>query len=135
MPPWANRVAHLVPFTVLPSGVWRIALGLGVPVGFHGELADLYHAPDWRLTPYVFALSLLAEGCALLTLGLVRPWGEVFPRWLPFVGGGTCRCRSPWRSRRRARSPSRCCARPCCSRSAGRTRWATRTPRAGSRRG
>ncbi|MFC6878645.1 hypothetical protein [Actinomadura yumaensis] len=87
MPPWANRVAHLVPFTVLPSGVWRIALGLGVPVGFHGELADLYHAPDWRLTPYVFALSLLAEGCALLTLGLVRPWGEVFPRWLPFVGG------------------------------------------------
>jgi hypothetical protein len=24
---------------------------------------------------------------ACLTLGLVRPWGEVFPAWLPFVGG------------------------------------------------
>jgi hypothetical protein len=22
-----------------------------------------------------------------LTLGLVRPWGEVFPSWLPIVGG------------------------------------------------
>lgn len=26
-------------------------------------------------------------GLALLTIGLIRPWGEVFPRWLPVVGG------------------------------------------------
>ncbi len=25
----------------------------------------------------------------MLTTGLVRPWGEVFPRWLPRVGGRT----------------------------------------------
>ncbi len=24
---------------------------------------------------------------ALATVGLVRPWGEVFPRWIPFAGG------------------------------------------------
>jgi hypothetical protein len=24
---------------------------------------------------------------ALLTWGLIRPWGEVFPRWFPFIGG------------------------------------------------
>jgi hypothetical protein len=26
-------------------------------------------------------------GLALLTVGLIRPWGEVFPRWLPALGG------------------------------------------------
>ncbi|MFI0355523.1 hypothetical protein [Actinomadura sp. 9N407] len=89
VPRWINWIAHAVPFTVLPSGLWRIALGLGVPMGFSGELAELYHGPDWVLTPYVVLLSLLTEGFALLTLGLVRPWGEVFPRWMPFIGGRT----------------------------------------------
>lgn len=27
-----------------------------------------------------------SEGLAYLTVGLVRPWGEVFPRWMPVVG-------------------------------------------------
>lgn len=35
----------------------------------------------------MFGLSLLLVGLALLTLGLVRPWGERVPRWAPFVGG------------------------------------------------
>jgi hypothetical protein len=89
VPRWARWAAHAVPLAVLPAGLWRILLGLGVPMGFSGELARVYEGPDWVLTPYVIVLSLLAEGCALLTLGLVRPWGEVFPRWLPFVGGRT----------------------------------------------
>ena len=87
VPRWAVWAAHAVPLTVLPSSVWRILLGLGVPMGFSGELAALYDGPSWELTPYVIVLSLLSEGCALLTLGLVRPWGEVFPRWMPFIGG------------------------------------------------
>ncbi|MGW1926103.1 hypothetical protein ACWCQ0_43865, partial [Streptomyces massasporeus] len=36
---------------------------------------------------YVVSLSLVSELLAFLTLGLVRPWGEVFPRWMPFLGG------------------------------------------------
>lgn len=46
---------------------------------------DLVGSNGGRL--YVVVLSLLAEAFALLTLGLVRPWGEVVPQWLPFVGG------------------------------------------------
>lgn len=38
-------------------------------------------------TAYVFGLTLLLVSLALLTFGLVRPWGEVLPRWIPFVGG------------------------------------------------
>jgi hypothetical protein len=87
VPRWVDRTAHAVVWTTVPSGLWRIALGLGVPVGFHGELAEVFAAPGWAITPYVIALSLAVEGLALLTLGLVRPWGEVFPRWMPVVGG------------------------------------------------
>lgn len=86
VPRWADVAAHLVPVAVLPSGLWRIALGIGIPVGFSGELAELYAAPGW-ITPYVFALTLLAEALALLTLGLVRPWGEKVPAAVPRYGG------------------------------------------------
>lgn len=87
VPRWARAAAEAVPLCVLPAGLWRIALGLGVPLGFSGETAEIYRGPDWVLTPYVLVLSLCTEAFALLTLGLVRPWGEVFPRWLPRVGG------------------------------------------------
>jgi hypothetical protein len=87
VPRWADLAAHTVVWTTVPSGLWRVALGLGVPVGFSGELAGTYEAPGWAVTPYVIVLSLAAEGLALLTLGLVRPWGERVPRWLPLIGG------------------------------------------------
>ncbi|GAA4239492.1 hypothetical protein GCM10022254_59820 [Actinomadura meridiana] len=87
VPRWAEVVAHAIPLTVLPSGLWRIALGLGVPMGFAGEGDGFIDFPDPIGTPYVFALSLVSEFFAMLALGLVRPWGEVFPRWFPLVGG------------------------------------------------
>ena len=33
------------------------------------------------------ALATLAVGGAVLKLGLVQRWGEVFPRWMPFLLG------------------------------------------------
>jgi hypothetical protein len=85
VPRWANVAAHVVPLTTLPSGLWRLAVAVGIPVGFSGELAELY-SPG-RVSFYIVALSIVAEGLALLTLGLVRPWGERAPAWLPMVGG------------------------------------------------
>ena len=86
-PAWAVRVAHLIPLAVLPSGLWRIALVAGLPIG-----ASAYGAPV-RLglgeSVYIVALSLVSEGLALLSFGLVRPWDEVFPggcRWSAAVG-------------------------------------------------
>jgi hypothetical protein len=87
VPRWVRLAAHAVPLLVLPSGLWRLAVAAGIPVGFTGELAQLFEAPSWPLTPYLVVLSLVAEGLALLTLGLVQPWGEVLPRWLPWIGG------------------------------------------------
>lgn len=48
-----------------------------------GEMAEMDLATRvWGLT-----LSSGAWLGVLLTIGLLRPWGEVFPRWFPVVGG------------------------------------------------
>jgi hypothetical protein len=79
-PRWVDRIAHTVPLLTLPSGLWRIALVSGVP------LTNVDPGSFWTRV-YIVSLSLVSEGAALMTLGLVRPWGEVTPRWLPWIGG------------------------------------------------
>nr|WP_063857193.1 hypothetical protein [Kitasatospora sp. Root107] len=80
-PRWAVVAAHAVPLVTLPSGLWRIGLLTGFP--------DWYGEHNWALweQSYVVMLTVVAEALALLTLGLVRPWGEVVPDWVPLLGG------------------------------------------------
>ncbi|MER5867173.1 hypothetical protein [Kitasatospora sp. NPDC002040] len=80
-PRWAVVAAHAVPLVTLPSGLWRLGLVTGFP--------DWYGDRTWVLqaAPFVLLLSLVSEALALLTLGLVRPWGEVVPGWVPLLGG------------------------------------------------
>ncbi|MER5847834.1 hypothetical protein ABT126_12435 [Streptomyces sp. NPDC002012] len=88
-PRWAVWAAHLTTLVVLPSGLWRIALVLGCPAGYLDEsFADFetLGAKVWMLT-----LSVVCELLAFLTIGLVRPWGEVVPRWIPLIGGRAVR--------------------------------------------
>lgn len=80
VPRWAVLAAHAVPLATLPSGLWRIALVAGLPV------AD-EPVSGWGAVLYVLGLSVVSEGLALLTLGLVRGWGEVVPGWIPLLGG------------------------------------------------
>ena len=78
--------AHLTALTVLPSGVWRVVLGCGVTLGFARADLEADGIPG-RGTVMVVFLTVLTEALALLTLGLVKPWGEVVPRWVPALGG------------------------------------------------
>ncbi|MEU9101142.1 hypothetical protein [Streptomyces sp. NPDC048361] len=80
VPRWAVLTAHAVPLVALPSGLWRIAQIAGAPV------AD-QSGRDGREMVLALSLALVSEALALLTLGLVRPWGEIAPRRLPFIGG------------------------------------------------
>ncbi|WP_171161942.1 hypothetical protein [Streptomyces sp. I05A-00742] len=90
-PRWAVRAARLAAVCVLPSSLWRTALALGVPLGYTAEvLRDRFHAPG-QGTVLMLGLSLLAETVTLLTVGLVRPWGETVPRRLPVIGGRAVR--------------------------------------------
>jgi hypothetical protein len=85
-PRWAVLAAYGAVLSVLPSAAWRTAIGFG---------ADLGTSPAWREfqqvpgpgTVYMLTLSLLSIGAALLTLGLVQPWGEWVPRGVPVLGG------------------------------------------------
>jgi len=84
-PRWAVLAAHLVPLVTLPSGLWRIALVAGLPLGLHVDGAEVT-VHGWEAV-YIVGLSVVCEALALLTLGLVRPWGERAPSWLPVIGG------------------------------------------------
>ncbi|MFI7639008.1 hypothetical protein [Nonomuraea sp. NPDC049400] len=92
-PAWARVAAHVAVASTVPSSLWRVALAVGVPLGIsERELLEDYHSPGWG-TLYMIGLSVLVELAAYMTMGLVRPWGEVVPRWIPFIGGKGVR---PW---------------------------------------
>ncbi|MEI5032054.1 hypothetical protein RB201_01540 [Streptomyces sp. S1A(2023)] len=80
VPRWAVLAAYAVPLVTLPSALWRIALVAGLPVA-----SDAVRT-GWGVL-YVLTLTAVSEALALLTLGLVQPWGEVVPRWIPLIGG------------------------------------------------
>ncbi|GAA2453731.1 hypothetical protein GCM10010191_85580 [Actinomadura vinacea] len=84
-PHWAVRAAWATVLCTVPSGVWRLVLGFGGDVGFTGELGEMYQGID--IMVYVLVLTVASQAAAFLTLGLVRPWGEAAPRWMPVVGG------------------------------------------------
>ncbi|MFH9732400.1 hypothetical protein [Streptomyces sp. NPDC017260] len=89
-PRWAVRAAHVAAWSTVPSGVWRVALVLGLPVGVMEQEEFLVAFPGKSSLiglAYVLLIGAVAEAASYLTLGLVRPWGEVVPRWMPFLGG------------------------------------------------
>ncbi|GGT86880.1 hypothetical protein GCM10010272_34820 [Streptomyces lateritius] len=71
---WIRLVAYAVPLTVLPSSIWRLPAAFSDGRGL-GERT------------YVVFLSVLSEAFAFAAIGLIARWGEVFPRWIPFLRG------------------------------------------------
>ncbi|GAA4966655.1 hypothetical protein GCM10023334_087850 [Nonomuraea thailandensis] len=74
VPRWARIAAYAIPFTVLPSSLWRLPFAFGDGLPF-GERA------------YVVLLSIVSELVAFAAVGLVAAWGERVPRWVPGLGG------------------------------------------------
>lgn len=85
-PRWAVVAARLTVWSVLPSAVWRVAVGVGIPLGWSDEHLELERIPGFG-TVYVIVLSVLSIAAAWLTFGLVRPWGERIPVAVPVLGG------------------------------------------------
>src|SRR5688572_13225119 len=86
VPRWAYLLAHAIPLMTLPSGLWRFGLVGGSSMGIlvDGQPAYLMGAGE---KVYVVFVSVFSEAVALIAFGLVKPWGEVAPRWIPFIGG------------------------------------------------
>lgn len=86
VPRWARIAAYAIPFTVLPSGIWRI-MTVVFDVGGDGP-HGAGQLPSWLPGPvYVIGLSIFAELVAFTAIGLIAAWGEVLPRWIPLLGG------------------------------------------------
>ncbi|WP_189049717.1 hypothetical protein [Micromonospora sonchi] len=62
-------------------------MALGFPLGYTEQGLRYLVGPTAWGPLYLIALSVLTEAAAMLTLGLVQPWGEVVPRWVPLIGG------------------------------------------------
>ena len=90
VPRWARIGAYAVPFTVLPSSVWRIAVcTFHVPIAPNSvdPAGTSSGVPGLPLAGYVVVLSIVSELLAFTAIGLVAGWGEVFPRWIPVLRG------------------------------------------------
>lgn len=88
---WAAWTAFAVP---LLYALTRWSWALGIPLGVNRAFLD----EEARETPQIWiagaALATLAIGGGVLTLGLIQRWGEVYPRWIPFLRGKPVRPRT-----------------------------------------
>ena len=86
VPRWAYLLAHAIPLMTLPSGLWRFGLVGGSSMGILADGQPAYLIGTGQKA-YVVFLSVFSEAVALIAFGLVKRWGEVAPRWIPFIGG------------------------------------------------
>lgn len=77
---WVTIAAALCP---LPYALLRLTWLTPWPVLM--DYDELVANPGLRM--FGLSLGLAALGGAVLTIGLIRPWGEVFPRWVPVLRG------------------------------------------------
>ena len=85
-PHWAVVATRVAAWSVVPSAVWRTAVGLGVPLGWTQEHLDLERIPGYG-TVYVLVLSVMSITASFATYALVKPWGERWFDALPLIGG------------------------------------------------
>jgi hypothetical protein len=81
-----RRFVWLAVLSTVPYDVTRIAWFFGWPLGLTDTMYLSLQDPPILLTVGM-VLGLLSTVGAALTHGLVAPWGEAFPGWLPGIGG------------------------------------------------
>jgi hypothetical protein len=80
---WGRRAAYVSAVAALPYPLHRLVGAVGIPLGFTDPAGE----DPTTLALMMALLAMLGIGGAVLTLGLVQRWGEVFPRWIPLLSG------------------------------------------------
>ncbi|WP_051250393.1 hypothetical protein [Paenibacillus harenae] len=82
---WGRWIAYVAILAPAYYDITRIAWLLGIPLGvtpaFFQSLQD--SGAVWAGA----GLAFVSVAGAILTHGLIMPWGEIFPRWIPFLAG------------------------------------------------
>jgi hypothetical protein len=81
---WGRPAAIVAAIIPALYAVPRLLWALGRPIGLDPEMYA--EARDDLVAPAI-GLGAFALVGAVLTLGLVQRWGEVFPRWIPGLAG------------------------------------------------
>jgi hypothetical protein len=82
---WGRRATYVAAGVPLIYAATRWTWALGIPLGISEDF--LRQGQEIGLWFAGAALATLAVLGAILTLGLTKSWGEVFPNWLPILGG------------------------------------------------
>jgi hypothetical protein len=80
---WGRTATLIAAACALPYGLQRLTWLTPWPVAMTAD--ELAAHPETRLHGLLLGLAALAG--ALLTIGLISRWGEVWPRWMPVVRG------------------------------------------------
>lgn len=79
---WATGIAAFIPLVYATT---RAAWAVGIPLGITEEfLRQGQTEGTWGAGASLASVAVVG---AILTTGLAQPWGEVFPRWIPGLGG------------------------------------------------
>ena len=81
---WARVACWTAFISALLPVAWRIGMLCGADLGF--SQADFFRS-NASATAYVLGLEAIQVLAGTLCLGLIYPWGERVPRWLPLLGG------------------------------------------------
>jgi hypothetical protein len=82
---WGRIAVYVAMVVPVFYGVTRYAWALGIPLGISEESLHLGQERGlWTSGLFLATFGLVG---AVLTLGLVQRWGEVFPRWLIGLAG------------------------------------------------
>ncbi|WP_433331731.1 hypothetical protein [Spirillospora sp. CA-294931] len=91
---WGRRAVVVAVAVPLVYAVTRWVFALAIPLGYATEGIRR----EARESPGIWwagaGLATFGAVGAILTVGLVQRWGEVFPRWIPFLGGKPVRPRT-----------------------------------------
>jgi hypothetical protein len=82
---WGRVAAWVAAAVPLVYASTRLTWAMGLPMGL--DRAATHQLRTTSAGVAALGLGLFAVVGAVLTLGLVQRWGEVFPRWVPVLGG------------------------------------------------
>jgi hypothetical protein len=80
-----RRITYAAAVLPLLYAIPRLVWAAGWPFGLDPATTVMVSGSIGRVRELVFGLAVC--GGAALTLGLTHRWGEIFPRWLPLLGG------------------------------------------------
>ena len=82
---WARPAVYVAAAVPAVYAVTRIAWAVGIPLGIRDDLfAEGTAAGQLQAGAWLASFGLVGS---VLTFGLIARWGQVFPGWLPWLGG------------------------------------------------